>query len=85
MFRKIIENVKWKLKYNRLLIDYESLSSNTVKKLEKELALLTKNMEYRNRIDELEKKKHELSVELMRYKKKYGKLEGGENNDENKS
>ena len=77
MLRKIVENIKWRLKYNRLLVDYEVAATSTIKKLENEVTILTRNMEYRNKIEEL-------NEELMRYRRKYGRLEGGGKRVKNK-
>ena len=69
---------KWRLKYNKLCVQYEELASKRIDKLEKENDSLERIIEYRDAIDNLK-------AELMRYKRKYGRLKGGSIDDKNKN
>lgn len=79
MLRKILEiNNKWRKKYNKLCVQYETLASEKINKLEKENDYLKRIIAY---IDEIDK----LKEENMQYRRKYGRLKGGEKNDKNKN
>lgn len=70
---------KWRLKYNRLCVRYEELASNKINKLEEENEYLKKLVDYKDTIDSLKE-------ELMKYKRKYGRLnKGGGKSDKNKN
>lgn len=75
--KKIIDEFKWRRKYNKLCVQYETLANEKINKLEKENNYLTRLVEYK---DEIEK----LKEEVMQYRRKYGRLKGGEKNDKNK-
>ncbi len=76
---KILEiNNKWKRKYNRLCVLYEPLANEKIQKLETENDILRKNIQYRDELDVLKE-------EIKRYRKKFGKLEGGDKNDKSKN
>ena len=64
-------NNKWKKKYNRLCIQYETLANKEIDKLERANDILLTNIEYR---DLIEKQKEELKT----YRRKFGRLEGGD-------
>ena len=79
MINKILEiNNKWKRKYNKLCLQYETLANESIQKLEIQNEILFKNIQYR---DEIEKLKNENRL----YKRKYGRLGGGDKNDKNKN
>lgn len=79
MINKILEiNNKWKRKYNKLCLQYETLANEKISKLEKENDYLKRIIDYR---DEIEKLKNENKM----YKRKYGRLGGGDKNDKNKN
>ena len=70
---------KWRLKYNRLCVQYEELASDKINKLEEENEYLKKLVDYKDTIDSLKE-------ELMQYKRKYGRLnKGGGKSDKNKN
>ena len=69
---------KWRMKYNKLCIQYEELASKKIDKLEEENDYLQRIIDYRDTIDTLKE-------ELMKYKRKYGRLEGGDKHDKNKN
>jgi len=70
---------KWRLKYNRLCVQYEELASDKINKLEEENEYLKKLVDYKDTIDSLKE-------ELMKYKRKYGRLnKGGGKSDKNKN
>lgn len=64
-------NNKWKRKYNRLCVQYETLATKEIDKLERANDILLTNIEYR---DLIEKQKEELKT----YRRKFGRLEGGD-------
>lgn len=78
ILNKFVDTCKWRRKYNSLCTRYEALADERIQKLEKENEILNKNVEYRNEIDKLKE-------ELTQYKRKFGRLEGGDKNDKNKS
>lgn len=75
---KLIGNLKWKIKYNRLCNQYETLANTKINELESQNKILLKNMEYRDEIDRL-------NEQLREYKRLYGRLKGGDKNDKDKS
>lgn len=75
---KFVENIKWKIKYNRLCTEYETLANKKIYELEDYNKILLKNIEYRDLIDDLKE-------EVKTYRRKYGRLEGGDKNDKDKS
>lgn len=79
ILNRILEiNNKWKRKYNKLCIKYEELASREIDKLEKVNDILLKNIQYR---DLIEQQKEEIKA----YRKKFGRLEGGDKNDKDKN
>ena len=79
MLRKILEiNNKWRKKYNKLCVKYETLASEKINRLEKENDYLKRIIAYRDETDKLKE-------ENMQYRRKYGRLKGGEKNDKNKN
>ena len=70
-------NNKWKRKYNKLCVQYEALANEKINKLEKENDYLKRIIDYRDEIDELKE-------EIMQYRRKYGRIKGGDKNDKNK-
>lgn len=79
MLNRILEiNNKWKRKYNKLCIQYETLANEKINKLEKENDYLKRIIDYRDEIDELKE-------EVMQYRRKYGRLKGGDKDDKNKN
>lgn len=78
MISKIIKNKeKWRKKYNSLCIKYAELASKRITELEKDSEILLQNIELKYDLDSLKRK-------IMRYEKKYGKLEGGDEYVESK-
>lgn len=77
-FLEINNNNKWKRKYNRLCIQYEVLANETIQKLEKENNYLKRIIDYRDDIDKLKE-------EIMQYRRKYGRLKGGDKDDKDKN
>lgn len=78
MLSRVLElNNKWKKKYNKLCLQYETIADKKINELEKVRDALLDNIRYRDEIDCLKK-------ELSRYKRKFGKLEGGDENDKDK-
>lgn len=75
---KFTQNIKWKIKYNRLCVLYEELANKKICELENYNNILLKNIEYRDLIDDL---KDEVKI----YRRKYGRLEGGDKIDKNKN
>ena len=69
---------KWRMKYNKLCIQYEELAEEKINKLEKENNYLKRLVEYRDTIDLLKE-------EIMKYRRKYGRLKGGDKVDKNSS
>ena len=79
MLEKILEiNNKWKKKYNRLCIQYEELANKNINELQQINDILLENKKYRDELEELKK-------EIMRYRRKYGRLVGGDKNDQTKN
>lgn len=79
MINKIIEiNNKWRKRYNKLCVQYETLADEKINKLEKDNDYLQRIIDYRDEIDELKE-------ELKKYKRKYGRLNGGDKNVKNKN
>lgn len=76
--KKIIDELKWKRKFNKLCVRYEELANEKINKLEKENDYLKRIIDYRDEIDELKEK-------IMQYRRKYGNLKGGDKSDKNKS
>ena len=74
MLKKVIENNKWKKKYNKLCLQYETVADKKINELEKVRDALLDNIRYRDEIECLKK-------ELSRYKRKFGRLES-EDKDE---
>lgn len=78
MISKIIKNKdKWRKKYNSLCIKYASLAGERITELEKDREILLQNIELKCDVDRLKRI-------VKRYKKKYGKLEGGDEDVESK-
>lgn len=75
--KKIIDEFKWRKKYNKLCVQYETLANEKINKLEKENDYLKRIIDYKDEIDELKE-------EIMQYRRKYGRLKGGDKNDKNK-
>lgn len=79
MIKSILEiNNKWKKKYNKLCVEYATLADERIQKLETENEILLRNVQYR---DEIER----LKGELKQYKRKFGKIEGGDKSDKDKN
>lgn len=76
--KKIIDEFKWRRKYNKLCVQYETLANEKINKLEKENDYLKRIIDYRDEIDELKE-------EIMQYRRKYGRLKGGDKDDKNKN
>lgn len=76
---RILENHnKWKKRYNKISLEYETLASARIKSLEYENEILLMNIKYR---DEIEK----LKAQLKKYKAKYGNIESEDKNDKDKT
>ena len=75
---KLVENIKWKMKYNKLCVEYEELANKKINELEKYNEILLQNIEYRKQIDIYKK-------EIIEYRIKLDKPKGGGKNDKNKS
>lgn len=76
---KILEiNNKWRRKYNKLCTQYETLANEKINKLEKDNEYLKRIINYKDEIDRLKKK-------VMKYRRKYGRLKGGDNSAKNKN
>ena len=69
---------KWRLKYNKICVQYEELANDKINKLEKENDCLNRVIDYRDTIDSLKQ-------ELAKYKRKYGRINEGVKNDKNKN
>lgn len=79
MINKIIEiNNKWRKKYNTIYVKYAALADKQISELEEDRNILMENIKYRNNILELKE-------ELKKYKRKYGRLNGGDKNVKNKN
>ena len=79
MIKKIINiRNKWRTKYNSLCIKYVALADKRIAELEEDREILLQNIRYR---EDLDKYKDAVS----KYKKKFGKLEGGGKNDKSKN
>lgn len=79
MINKIIEiNNKWRKRYNTICVKYAALADRQISKLEEDRNILMENINYRNDILELKE-------ELSKYKRKYGRLNGGDKNVKNKN
>lgn len=79
MINKIIEiNNKWRKRYNTICVKYAALADKQISKLEEDRNILMENIKYRNNILELKE-------ELSKYKRKYGRLNGGDKNVKNKN
>ena len=76
--KKLIDEFKWRRKYNKLCVQYETLANEKINKLEKDNDYLQRIIDYRDEIDELKE-------EVMQYRRKYGRLKGGDKNDKNKN
>lgn len=76
---KILEiNNKWRRKYNKLYTQYEPLANEKINKLEKDNEYLKRIIDYKDEIDRLKE-------EVLQYRRKYGRLKGGDKNDKNKN
>lgn len=76
---KILEiNNKWKRKYNKLHTQYEPLANEKINKLEKDNEYLKRIIAYKDKIDRLK-------YEVLKYRRKYGRLKGGDKNAKNKN
>lgn len=75
--KRIIDEFKWRKKYNKLCVRYETLASEKIDKLEKDINYLQRIIDYKDEIDRLKE-------ENMQYRRKYGRLKGGDKNDKNK-
>lgn len=79
MINKIIEiNNKWRKKYNAICVKYAALADKQISELEEDRNILMENIKYRNDLLELKE-------ELNKYKRKYGRLNGGDKNVKNKN
>ena len=79
MLRTIIEiSNKWKRKFNRLCIQYEELSNKKINELEEYNKILLENRHFREVIEEQKE-------EIKTYRRKFGRLEGGDKNDKDKN
>ena len=76
--KKIIDEFKWRRKYNKLCVQYETLANEKINKLEKENDYLKRIIDYRDEIDELKE-------EIMQYRRKYGRLKGGDKKKKKKN
>jgi hypothetical protein len=75
---KILENIKYKIKYNRLLIEYQALANKKINELEEDKKMLLQNISYKDQIEEFKE-------ELSEYRRKFGRLKGGGKGAKNKS
>ena len=78
IFNKFVDTCKWKRKYNKLCVQYEELANKKITELEEYNQILLENRHYR---DLIEKQKEEIKT----YRRKFGRLEGGDKNDKNKN
>lgn len=75
---KILENIKYKIKYNHLLIEYQALADRKISELEEDKKILLQNISYKEQIEELKE-------ELLKYRRKFGRLKGGGKNAKSNS
>ena len=68
----------YRLKYNRLCILYTELANRKINDLEEVNTILLQNIKYRELIDKQK-------AEIMKYRRKYGRIKGGDKSDKNKS
>ena len=79
MISKIINiRNKWRNKYNSLCVKYADLSDKRITELEKDREILLENIQLKKDIDKLKET-------VNKYKRRFGKLKGGEVNDKNKN
>ena len=72
MIKRVFEtNNELRKKYNKLLVEYETLANNKINELEKDREILLQNIKYRDEIACLKE-------EIKKYKRKFGKLKGGD-------
>lgn len=72
MIKRVFEtNNELRKKYNKLLVEYETLANNKINELEKDREILLQNIKYRDEIVCLKE-------EIKKYKRKFGKLKGGD-------
>lgn len=73
-----LKDMKYKRKYTTMCVKFAEIANKNIKQLEEDRDILLQNIKYKDALSELKD-------ELAKYRKKYGKLEGGDENGKNKS